>query len=55
VAESDETIANGATRWYRVVVPRGTGSATVVDLYAHPDDIEYVRLIPEFPGSAAGG
>ena len=55
VAESDEMIANGATRWYRVIVPPGTESATVVDLYAHPEDIEYVQLIPEFTGSAAGG
>jgi hypothetical protein len=55
VLESDEMIANGATRWYRVAVPAGTESATVVDLYQHPEDIEYVQLIPEFVGGAAGG
>jgi len=55
VAESDDMIANGATRWFRVVVTPGTESATVVELYRHPEDIEYVQLIPEFTGSAAGG
>jgi hypothetical protein len=47
--------ANGATRWYRVTVPTGTESATVVELYQHPEDIEYVQLIPEFVGGAASG
>ena len=55
VAESDEMIANGATRWFRVAVAPGTESAIVVELYKHPDDIEYVQLIPEFTGGAAGG
>jgi hypothetical protein len=55
VPESDEMIANGATRWYRVGVTLGTESATVVELYQHPEDIEYVQLIPEFTGGAAGG
>ena len=55
VAESEDMIANGATRWFRVVVTPGTESATVVELYRHPEDIEYVQLIPEFTGSAAGG
>ena len=54
VLESDETIANGATRWYRVEVTPGTESATVVELYRHPEDIEYVQLLPEFTGGAAG-
>jgi len=55
VLESDEMIANGATRWYRIAVTPGTESATVVELYRHPEDIEYVQLIPEFVGAAAGG
>jgi hypothetical protein len=55
VLESDEMIANGATRWYRVAVPPGTESATVVELYQHPEDIEYVQLLPEFVGGAASG
>src|SRR5207249_3224158 len=54
VAESDEMIANGATRWYRVAVAPGTESEIVVELYKHPEDIEYVQLIPEFTGGAAG-
>ena len=54
VAETDDTIANGATRWYRVAVVPGTESATVVELYRHPEDIEYVQLIPKFVGAAAG-
>jgi len=53
VPESDDMIANGATRWFRVVVTPGTESATVVELYRHPEDIEYVQLIPEFTGGAA--
>jgi hypothetical protein len=53
VLESDEMIANGATRWFRVAVTPGTESATVVELYRHPEDIEYVQLIPEFTGGAA--
>ena len=55
VLESDEMIANGATRWFRVAVAPGTESAIVVELYKHPEDIEYVQLIPEFTGGAAGG
>jgi len=55
VAESDEMIANGATRWFRVAVAPGTESAIVVELYKHPEDIEYVQLIPEFTGGAAAG
>jgi hypothetical protein len=53
VPESDDMIANGATRWFRVAVTPGTESATVVELYRHPEDIEYVQLIPEFAGGAA--
>ena len=48
-------IANGATRWFRVAVAPGTESAIVVELYKHPEDIEYVQLIPEFTGGAAAG
>ena len=55
VAETDDMIANGATRWFRVAVAPGTESATVVELFGHPEDIEYVQLIPEFVGGAAGG
>ena len=55
VAESDEMIANGATRWFRVAVAPGTESAIVVELYKHPEDIEYVQLIPEFTGGVAAG
>jgi hypothetical protein len=33
-------------------VTPGTESATVV---GHPEDIEYVQLIPQFTGGAAGG
>ena len=55
VVASDEMIANGAARWYRVAVAPGAESATVVELYKHPEDIEYVQLIPEFTGGAAGG
>lgn len=42
-------------RWYWVGVTLGTESATVVDLFLHPEDIEYVQLLPEFEGRAAGG
>jgi len=49
VAESDENIAIGATRWFRIGVLPGTESAMVVELYRHPEDIEYVQLIPEPP------
>ena len=49
VAESDENIAIGATRWFRIGVMPGTESAMVVELYRHPEDIEYVQLIPEPP------
>jgi hypothetical protein len=55
VPDSDQMIANGATRWYRVGVAPGMEPATVVELYKHPEDIEYVQLIPEFTGGAAGG
>jgi hypothetical protein len=54
IPESAETIASGATRWYRVDVAAGTESATVVELYRHPEDIEYVQLLPEFTGGPAG-
>ena len=54
VPGSDEMIANGATRWYRIAVTPGTESATVVELYRHPEDIEYVQLLPQFTGGAAG-
>jgi hypothetical protein len=55
VLESDDMIANGATRWFRIGVVPGTEAATVVRLSQHPEDIEYVQLIPEFVGGAAGG
>ena len=55
VAETDDMIANGAVRWYRIGVTPGTEGATVVELYRHTEDIEYVQLIPEFRGGAAGG
>lgn len=55
VPESAELIANGATRWFRIGVVPGTEAATVVRLYQHPEDIEYVQLIPEFAGGVAGG
>ena len=55
VPVSDEMIANGATRWYRVAVAPGTESSLVVELYKHSEDIEYVQLIPEFTGGAAAG
>lgn len=42
-------------RWYRVGVTNGTESATVVSLFQHPEDIEYVQLLPELEGRAAGG
>jgi hypothetical protein len=42
-------------RWYRITVTVGTESATVVNLFQHPEDIEYVQLLPEFAGGAAGG
>ena len=48
------TIANGSARWFRVAVAPGTESATVVELYRHPEDIEYVQLLPEFTGGPAG-
>jgi hypothetical protein len=50
VVESDENIAIGATRWFRIGVMPGTESTMVVELYGHPEDIEYVQLIPEPPG-----
>jgi len=55
VDATDDMIANGAARSYRVAVTPGTESATVVELYRHPEDIDYVQLIPEFTGGAAGG
>lgn len=53
VPETDDTIANGSARWFRIGVALGTESATVVELYRHPEDIEYVQLIPEFTGGPA--
>lgn len=55
VPNTPEYIANGAARWFRVGVTPGTESATVVELYRHPEDIRYVQLIPAFLGGAAGG
>lgn len=55
VLESDETIANGLSRWYRIEVTPGTESATVVGLYQHREDIEWVQLIPESTGRAVAG
>jgi hypothetical protein len=55
VPNTPEYIANGAARWFRVGVTPGSESATVVELYRHPEDIAYVQLIPEFLGGAAGG
>jgi len=55
VAPSDDMIANGLARWYQVVVVPGTESRTVVELYGHPEDIEYVQLIPVPGGRAVGG
>ena len=43
------------SRWYEIGVRVGTESATVVNLFEHPEDIEYVQLLPEFTGGAAGG
>ena len=40
---------------FRVRVAAGTESVFVVELYKHPEDIEYVQLIPEFTGGAAAG
>lgn len=54
VPVADDTIANGSARWFRVDVAPGTESATVVELYRHPEDIEYVQLLPEFTGGPAG-
>ncbi|HTD63370.1 MAG TPA: hypothetical protein VK732_01395 [Verrucomicrobiae bacterium] len=48
-------IANGATPWFRVAAEPGTESAIVVALYKHPEDIEYVQLIPEFTAGVAAG
>jgi hypothetical protein len=48
-----DTIADGSARWFRVAVAPGMESATVVELYRHPEDIEYVQLLPEFTGGAA--
>jgi len=55
VAPSDDMIANGLARWYQVVVAPGTESGTVVELYGHPEDIDYVQLIPVPTGRAVGG
>lgn len=40
------THPESATRWFVISVPVGTESGTVVRLYAHPEDIEYVQLMP---------
>jgi hypothetical protein len=50
-AGSSEHIA----RWYQIGVTVGSESTTVVNLFQHPEDIEYVQLLPEFAGGAAGG
>jgi hypothetical protein len=50
-----DSVPEHAKRWFRIAVTPGTESATVVELYRHPDDIEYVQLLPEFTGGAAGG
>lgn len=42
-------------RWYQIGVTVGSESTTVVNLFQHPEDIEYVQLLPEFLGGAAGG
>lgn len=42
-------------RWYLVAVTVGTEPATVVKLFQHPEDIEYVQLLPRRVPSAAGG
>lgn len=42
-------------RWYLVEVAIGTEPATVVKLFQHPEDIEYVQLLPKRVPSAAGG
>ena len=44
--EGNPDPAHGAERWFVVSVPAGSESATVVRLFEHPDDIEYVQLIP---------
>ena len=54
VAETPEMVALGATRWFLVDVAPGTESTTVVELYRHPDDIEYVQLVPAQLPEAAG-
>lgn len=41
-----------AARWYRVPVTVGTESQTVVLLHQHPEDIDYVQLIPVPPQPA---
>lgn len=43
------TTPESATRWFRVSVAEGTESQTVVRLHEHPEDIEYVQLIPVPP------
>jgi hypothetical protein len=54
VEETPESIALGATRWFRVGVVPGTESATVVELYRHPGDIAYVQLLPAQQPGVAG-
>ena len=52
VPDTQEYRDNGATRWYVVLVPVGTEGATVVALYAHPEDIAYVQLLER--GNSSG-
>ena len=51
--DPDVSSPESATRWFLVTVPPGTESATVVSLYTHPDDVEYVQLIPQFRGGVS--
>jgi len=44
--EGDPDRAHGAERWFVVSVPAGTESAAVLQLFAHPEDFDYVQLIP---------
>jgi hypothetical protein len=43
------TTPESATRWYRVTVPLGSEPQTVVRLHEHPEDVDYVQLIPVPP------
>lgn len=45
----DVTGPESATRWYRVAVPVGSEPRTVVTLHEHPEDFDYVQLIPVPP------